>query len=87
MTELGERVEKRDWDFPDANGDAKWWNNQLTKLIDELEGLADESTGLLGSGIEPDHGWGMGRGSMLLFYFQMTPFTWPLLIKTLKQCV
>ena len=62
LAALEERVSERtDWRFPPEEEQARWWNNQLTKLIGELEELADEKTGLLGEGISAEHGWGMDR--------------------------
>ncbi len=49
--------EQRDWWFPPGQDESRWWNNQLTKLIDRLRGVLDEETGLLAEeGIDGEHG-------------------------------
>ncbi len=51
--------EQRDWRFPDQEREARWWNNQLTKLIGELEvleaGLLEEDA------VSPEHGWSVPK--------------------------
>jgi formylglycine-generating enzyme required for sulfatase activity/serine/threonine protein kinase len=54
--------ERREWRFPAEHGEARWWNAQLTKLIEGLEGLLAEETGLLApEGISAEHGWSVAR--------------------------
>jgi formylglycine-generating enzyme required for sulfatase activity len=56
--------ERRDWQFPEGSADARWWNNQLTKLIEELVALADPKTGLLSAAedaLSPEHGLSVPR--------------------------
>jgi formylglycine-generating enzyme required for sulfatase activity/serine/threonine protein kinase len=53
---LGER---REWRFPEAERQARWWNNQLSKLID---GLAALERGLLAEEAStPEHGWSVPK--------------------------
>ena len=50
---------RRDWRFPESEREARWWNNQLTLLVEELEAL---STGLLAEdAISPEHGWSVPK--------------------------
>jgi len=50
--------ERRDWQFPEAEGEARWWNNQLTKLIAGLEALEAS----LRPGAPPgERGWSVAR--------------------------
>jgi len=46
---------------PEADLDTRWWITQLEKLVAGLEALEEPGTGLAGSGVHPDHGWGMER--------------------------
>jgi formylglycine-generating enzyme required for sulfatase activity/serine/threonine protein kinase len=59
LAALEARVEeRRDWRFPEEHAEARWWNAQLTKLIEGLEALRDPATGLLSpGGVSPEHGW------------------------------
>mgnify|MGYP001401773931 CR=1 FL=1 len=51
--------ERRDWRFPESEREARWWNNQLTKLIAGLEALEQ---GLLAEdGLTDEHGWSIPR--------------------------
>ncbi|MEQ1892555.1 MAG: serine/threonine-protein kinase, partial [Planctomycetota bacterium] len=51
--------ERRDWTFPEEEREARWWNNQLTKLI---EGLEELTRGLLSEdGTTEDHGWSIPK--------------------------
>jgi formylglycine-generating enzyme required for sulfatase activity/serine/threonine protein kinase len=63
LADLDARVdERREWRFPPENAEARWWNAQLTKLIDGLEALSDEDTGLLSAeGVSPEHGWSVPK--------------------------
>jgi len=56
--ELDARVdERRDWRFPEEH--ERWWNNQLVKLIAELEALL---AGLLApDAVTPGHGWSIPK--------------------------
>ena len=54
--EIGER---RTWHFADSED--QWWHDQLAGLVAGIEALADERTGLAGSGIAPPHGWSIQR--------------------------
>jgi formylglycine-generating enzyme required for sulfatase activity len=57
---LSARVdERRDWRFPEREPEARWWNNQLTKLIEGLESLQREL--LSEDGISPAHGWSVPK--------------------------
>ena len=40
---------RREWKFPDtqAGHEARWWHDNLVKLIGALEGLVESRTGLL----------------------------------------
>ena len=57
---LGDQVaQRRDWSFPEEEREARWWNNQLTKLI---EGLEDLERGLLTEdGTGADYGWSIPK--------------------------
>jgi formylglycine-generating enzyme required for sulfatase activity len=58
--ELDARVdEQRDWRFPEDEPEARWWNNQLTKLIDGLERLDQEL--LAPEGFSPEHGCSVAK--------------------------
>ncbi|NOT30839.1 MAG: SUMF1/EgtB/PvdO family nonheme iron enzyme, partial [Planctomycetes bacterium] len=51
--------ERRDWTFPESEREARWWNNQLTKLIGGLEEL---ERGLLAEdGTSAEHGWSVPK--------------------------
>ncbi len=57
---LEARVNERgDWRFPEREPEARWWNNQLTKLIDGLETLEREL--LAEQGMSSEHGWSVPR--------------------------
>ena len=51
----------RRWEFSEDEREIRWRHLQLTLLINGLEAMQDPETGLLGDGISPEHGWGMGR--------------------------
>ncbi len=57
---LGARLdERRDWTFPEEEREARWWNNQLSKLISGLEEL---ERGLLAeNGTSAEHGWSLPK--------------------------
>jgi sulfatase modifying factor 1 len=58
--------ERRDWRFAEQEESARWWNVQLTKLIDELESLTDEGSGLLAAeGLSGAYGWSVARRLVL----------------------
>ncbi len=44
-----------------ANDADDWWHGQLSELVRMIEDLSDPETGLMGSGLSVEHGWGMGR--------------------------
>ena len=46
------------WDF--ESGEDRWWHAQLSSLIEGIEVLVHEDTGLM-FGVSPDHGWGVAR--------------------------
>ncbi|NOT29479.1 MAG: SUMF1/EgtB/PvdO family nonheme iron enzyme [Planctomycetes bacterium] len=51
--------ERRDWRFPESEREARWWNNQLTKLIAGLEEL---ELGLLAeAAVSAEHGWSVPK--------------------------
>ena len=50
---------RRHWRF--AKEEDRWWHEQLTRLVAELEAFQNERTGLMGTGSSPDHGWGVGK--------------------------
>jgi formylglycine-generating enzyme required for sulfatase activity len=53
---VDERVE---WAFPEAEEKARWWNAQLTQLIEGLETLRDD---LVAAGVvTAEHGWSVGK--------------------------
>ena len=56
---------RRTWLFTDEverETRARWWHNQLTRLIGELESLTDPATGLLAeTGIHGERGWSVPR--------------------------
>ena len=58
--ELAAQVDQpRDWRFPESEPEARWWNGQLTKLIDGLEGL---EAGLLAEDVRTaEHGWSVPK--------------------------
>jgi formylglycine-generating enzyme required for sulfatase activity len=50
------------WRFPPEQAEARWWNANLTLLIDGLVELAQEDAGLLSpAGVSPEHGWSIPR--------------------------
>ncbi len=54
--------ERRDWRFPPEHWESRWWNNQLTRLIESLESLLDPKTGLLSpAATSAEHGWSVPR--------------------------
>ncbi len=63
--ELEGRVsERRNWRFTEEHSQSRWLNNQLTKLIEELEGLTEPRSGLLSEGqdaVSAEHGWSVPR--------------------------
>ncbi|MFT5154106.1 MAG: serine/threonine protein kinase, partial [Planctomycetota bacterium] len=64
--ELEIRVDERqDWTFPEDTEHgtrARWWHNQLSGLILELESLGAPATGLLSEeGVSDEHGWSMAQ--------------------------
>ncbi len=57
---LGARLDERhDWTFPEEEREARWWNNQLTKLIEGLEELEREL--LAEDGTSAEHGWSLPK--------------------------
>ena len=57
---LGARIaERRNWTFPEEEREARWWNNQLTKLIDGMEDL--ELGLLVEDGTSAAHGWSIPK--------------------------
>jgi len=50
---------RQTWSF--ADGEARWWHVQLSKLVADLEALRDPQTGLFSSGISEVPGWGIVR--------------------------
>jgi formylglycine-generating enzyme required for sulfatase activity len=48
-----------EWNF--ADGEDKWWHNQLEKLVVGLKEFSDEEAGLLSAGRSEKHGWGILR--------------------------
>ncbi|MCP3920930.1 MAG: SUMF1/EgtB/PvdO family nonheme iron enzyme [bacterium] len=54
--EVGRRQE---WHFSASESDPRWWNNQLVKLIAELEAL--ERDLLAQDAVSPEHGWSMPK--------------------------
>jgi formylglycine-generating enzyme required for sulfatase activity len=65
--QLDEQIEaNRARGYPDteAGRSARWWNGNLTKLIEALEGLEEPKTGLLSSAadaVSEEHGWSVAR--------------------------
>ena len=58
--ELAARVdERREWYFPESEPEARWWNNQLTKLIASLEEL--EAGPLAEDGVSERFGWSVPK--------------------------
>jgi formylglycine-generating enzyme required for sulfatase activity len=51
--------ERRTFTF--ASDEDRWWHGMILKLIQELEGLANEKTGLMGLGTNPESGWGVSK--------------------------
>jgi len=51
--------ERRDWRFPDGKEESRWWNNQLTELIGELERL--ERDLLDPEAVTELHGWSVAK--------------------------
>ena len=60
VTELDATVDDRvEWAFPEAEENARWWNAQLTQLIEGLETLRDD---LVAAGVvTAEHGWSVGK--------------------------
>jgi len=51
-----------EWTFPEEESESRWWNAQLTGLIEELESLTAPESGLLSErGVDPEHGWSVPR--------------------------
>ena len=65
--DLEARVDQRQtWRFPETEEgrEARWWHANLTKLIESLEGLQNEETGLLSEAegaVSEEHGWSVRR--------------------------
>jgi formylglycine-generating enzyme required for sulfatase activity/serine/threonine protein kinase len=54
--------ERRDWLFPPEHENARWWQNQLSRLIEGLEALRQPQGGLLTpEGISEEHGWSLPK--------------------------
>ncbi|MFT5430180.1 MAG: serine/threonine protein kinase/formylglycine-generating enzyme required for sulfatase activity [Myxococcota bacterium] len=57
--------ERQDWTFSEdagANTRTRWWHNQLSGLIVELESLSAAGVGLLTEdGVSEEHGWSVAR--------------------------
>jgi hypothetical protein len=43
----------------------RWWHGQLGRLVEGLEALGDPQRGLVGTGISPEHGWGVEQTARL----------------------
>jgi len=59
LSELNAAIHKRRT-FAFVSADDRWWHNQLTHLIDEIDAFASQETGLL-NGLSPRYGWGVAR--------------------------
>ncbi|MEQ1892473.1 MAG: bifunctional serine/threonine-protein kinase/formylglycine-generating enzyme family protein [Planctomycetota bacterium] len=62
-SELGrldsELAERKTWEF--ASTTDRWWNDQLTQLVDDLESFCDPESGLYAHGVSSEFGWGVPR--------------------------
>jgi serine/threonine protein kinase/formylglycine-generating enzyme required for sulfatase activity len=57
---LSARLEERiDWSFPEGDRKARWWNYQVTKLIEGLEALEREL--LAEDAVTEAHGWSVSK--------------------------
>ncbi|MFT7670397.1 MAG: serine/threonine protein kinase/formylglycine-generating enzyme required for sulfatase activity [Planctomycetota bacterium] len=66
LAQLEERVDERlVWKFSaeqEPETHARWWHNQVSRLIRDLQSLSIEGTGLLAAGsANPEHGWSVVR--------------------------
>ena len=57
FSELSVAIDRR-MTFSFVSADDRWWHNQLTHLIDEIDAFASHETGLL-NGLSPLYGWGV----------------------------
>lgn len=51
--------ERRTFEYTDA--EKTWWDRQLRVLIANLENFQNPDSGLMGSGVNPDFGWGVQK--------------------------
>ncbi|MEO0652207.1 MAG: formylglycine-generating enzyme family protein, partial [Planctomycetota bacterium] len=60
VTELDAAVDERiEWVFPESEENARWWNAQLTQLIEGLETLRDDL--VAADEVTAKHGWSVGK--------------------------
>ena len=56
---------RQNWSFPEElerESRARWWHNQLSRLIEELRAFGDPQTGLASEqGVDERHGWSVPR--------------------------
>jgi formylglycine-generating enzyme required for sulfatase activity len=51
--------ERRTFEYTDA--EKTWWDRQLRVLVQNLETFQNPDSGLMGSGVNPDFGWGVQK--------------------------
>ncbi|MFM7282841.1 MAG: hypothetical protein ACKO32_13795, partial [Planctomycetia bacterium] len=51
--------ERRTFEYTDA--EKTWWDRQLRVLVQNLENFQNPDSGLMGSGVNPDFGWGVQK--------------------------
>ena len=57
---LGTQInERRTFDY--ANDEKDWWDRRLRVLVGNIESFADPKSGLLGSGVNSEFGWGVQK--------------------------
>ncbi|MHC4263682.1 MAG: bifunctional serine/threonine-protein kinase/formylglycine-generating enzyme family protein, partial [Planctomycetota bacterium] len=60
VVELDAAVSERiEWAFPEREENARWWNTQLTQLIEGLETLRDDL--MAADVVTAEHGWSVGK--------------------------
>ncbi len=60
VAQLEAEVSRRpEWNF--ADGQRRWWHNQLEKLVSGLKAISSPGSGLATNGVSAEHGWGVTK--------------------------